>query len=89
MITPEITIPAFLSNPVDDLAIFLVGLSLRFFIKSDKAGVKLMVYLLPLILRYIKRYYHSENMKCQVERLEYEFALLKGCMKQHKQIKVG
>lgn len=77
MITPELRVPDFLTNPVDDLLLFLVGLTLRFFIKTDKVSVKIMLYLLPLILRYIKRYYKSGYMHEELTALEAKIALLK------------
>jgi hypothetical protein len=71
----------FFANPVDDVGIFLLGLLLRFFIKTDKASVRILLYILPVLLRYIKRYYKSGYMHEELTLLEAKLSLLK---KRHK-----
>jgi hypothetical protein len=71
------------ANPVDDLLFILIGLCLRLFIKTDKFSVRIAVYLLPLVLKYIKRYYSSGYMHEKISHLEAEVSLIK------KRIKLG
>lgn len=79
-----IDIQGFFSNPVDDLALFLFGLLLRLFIKTDKVSAKLALYLLPLVVKYVRRYYKSGYAHERLSHIEADISLLKKRIKSGK-----
>lgn len=70
-------IQGFFSNPLDDLLLFLVGLCIRLFVKTDKVTARIALLLLPLVVKYIRRYYQSGYVHEKLSHIEGDVSLLK------------
>lgn len=76
--TPEIQIPQFLTNPLDDALIVSFAALIRLVFGKDKPVVRVVAFFLPFVIRWMGRAYKEGYIKDRLTHVENDLLLLKN-----------